>query len=63
MEDRVRRSRDHSQVSSLDSEVEMEIHYIGNMIAAEDSKFDLGLIHLEVPEGQRSGVLRRRWKM
>lgn len=52
-----------AQVSSLGSEVGMEIDYIGNMIAAEDSKFDLGHIHLEVPEGRRSIVLGRRWEI
>lgn len=31
-------------------------------IAAEDSKFDLGYIHIQVPAGQ-SRVLNRRWEM
>lgn len=58
-----KRSNDHSQVSSLDYEMGMEIGHIGNRIVGEDSKFDLGYIHSEVPEGQRSGFLGGRWEM
>lgn len=34
-----------------------------NRIAAEDNKFDLRYIHLEVPERQKGGVPRERWGM
>lgn len=40
----------------------MEIRYVKNRIVGEDNKFDLECIHLEMPKGQRSSVLGRRWE-
>lgn len=41
MEDRERGDKGHSQISSLDCQVGMEVEYIENRIAGEDNKFDL----------------------
>lgn len=67
MEEKEGGCKDPSQVPSLDTEMGMDIQevyigYMGNRIVGKANKFDWRYIHLEMPEGQKNGVLSKRWE-